>query len=218
MAFPRKLLNPGEDVVVDLHPHWFYFLEPAFTVAGLILLWLVIVVLLDGDAGKWLGYLAGIGLVVALVWGLWRFVNWRSIHFVVTNDRLIYRHGVFAKSGIQIPLERVNNVIFHQGIVERIFGAGDLIIESAGESGQQRFADVNHPDQVQNVIYAEMDKSEDDKLAKLRSAAATGDSAAVDVAGQLEKLEGLLARGTITQQEFNLQKQRLLGTLPPPPA
>jgi hypothetical protein len=33
----------------------------------------------------------------------------------------------------------------------------------------------------------------------------------VDVAGQLEKLEGLRSRGTITPEEFEEQKRRLLS-------
>ena len=31
MAFPRNLLNPGEEIAIDLHPHWWYFFEPAVT-------------------------------------------------------------------------------------------------------------------------------------------------------------------------------------------
>ncbi|HEX9258367.1 MAG TPA: PH domain-containing protein [Acidimicrobiales bacterium] len=215
MPFPRKLLNPGEEIVVDLHPHWFYFLEPGFTVAGALIVAFLVTFIWDVTFLTWIAVPA---LIVAVLWTAWRFLNWNSIHFVITTDRVIYRSGVVAKSGIQIPIERVNNVLFHQGLLERLFGAGDLMVESAGESGQQRFSDINHPDQVQNLIYAQMDKSEDDRIGKLRSAAASGDAAAVDVAGQLEKLEGLLSRGTITQQEFTLQKQKLLGTLPPPSA
>jgi hypothetical protein len=32
-----------------------------------------------------------------------------------------------------------------------------------------------------------------------------------DVATQLEKLEGMLQRGSLTQEEFDAQKRRLLG-------
>ncbi len=28
MAFPPKLLNDGEEVVLDLHPHWWFFAGP----------------------------------------------------------------------------------------------------------------------------------------------------------------------------------------------
>jgi uncharacterized membrane protein YdbT with pleckstrin-like domain len=217
MPFPRELLNRGEDIVLDVHPHWLFFAEPAL--ASLALL---IVVLIAAGAGvSALAYIALILLAVTLIWGLWRLVTWRSMHFVITNDRLIYRSGVFAKRGIQIPLERVNNVNFKQGILERIVGAGDLLVESAGEDGQQRFTDVRHPDRIQNLIHAQMNEMERQSYQDAAAATASvrGDSAA-DTATQLEKLEGMLQRGTLTREEFEVEKRRLLGTggFPPPAA
>ena len=72
-------------------------------------------------------------IVGSAVWLLVRYVQWLTTNFVITSDRVIFRHGVFAKSGIEIPLERVNSVHFNQGIFERIIGAGDLLIESGAE-------------------------------------------------------------------------------------
>jgi hypothetical protein len=144
-------------------------------------------------------------VAAVLIWGLWRLATWRSTHFVITTDRLVYRAGVFAKRGIQIPLERVNNVNFKQGLLERIVGAGDLLVESAGEDGRQRFTDVRHPDQIQNIIHAEMNANE------RRSQVAP---APTDRASQLEKLEGMLQRGTLTRDEFDAEKRRILGETP----
>jgi hypothetical protein len=94
-------------------------------------------------------------------------------------------------------------VLFHQGVFERILGAGDLLIESGGEDGQQRFSDVRRPERVQNLIHAQMEVNE---TRRFSGGAASG----TDVASQLEKLEGLLERGTLSQQEFDDQKRRLL--------
>jgi uncharacterized membrane protein YdbT with pleckstrin-like domain len=215
MPFPRQLLNRDEEIVLDVHPHWLFFTEPALASLGLL-----IVVIIAAAAGvSWLTYLALIGLAVTLIWGLWRLVTWRTMHFVITNDRLIYRSGVFAKRGIQIPLERVNNVNFKQGILERIVGAGDLLVESAGEDGQQRFTDVRHPDQIQNIIHEQMNENENRQYAAAGAAAAGMAPAANDTATQLEKLEGMLQRGTLTREEFEAEKRRLIGGSPlPPPA
>ena len=71
---------------------------------------------------------------------------------------------------------------------------------------QQRFTDVKHPDRVTNTIHKEMDVNED-KMYGGRRAAAAG----TDVASQLEKLEGMLQRGTLTADEFEDQKRKLLG-------
>ena len=95
------------------------------------------------------------------MWLLVRYLRWGTTNFVITSDRVIFRHGVIAKSGIEIPLERVNSVHFDQGIFERMLGAGDLLIESGAESGQQRFTDVRNPDRVQNLIHSQMELNED---------------------------------------------------------
>ena len=203
MSFPRELLNQDEDIVLDVHPHWLFFVEPGLTLLAL----LVVTIILAGAVGdSAVTSIMLILIVVALLWFLWRFATWRFTHFVITTDRLIYRSGVFAKRGIQIPIERVNNVNFKQGILERIVGAGDLLVESAGQDGQQRFTDVQHPDRIQNMIHAEMDESQRRYLQP--------QAAAMDTATQLEKLEGMLQRGTLTREEFDLEKQRLLG-MPP---
>jgi uncharacterized membrane protein YdbT with pleckstrin-like domain len=123
---------------------------------------------------------------------------------VITSDRVIFRSGVLAKSGIEIPLERVNNVLFNQSIFERMLGAGDLLIESGGEDGQQRFSDIRRPERVQNLIHAQMEVNESRRF--------TVPPADGDVASQLEKLEGLLERGTISLAEFEAEKSRLLGS------
>jgi uncharacterized membrane protein YdbT with pleckstrin-like domain len=201
MPFPPKLLNDDESVVLDLHPHWWYFVEAAVALLGSIIL-AILALALDWPNGvRWLCLAL---IVLSALWLLARYFRWLTTNFVVTTERVIFRHGLFAKSGMDIPLERVNSVHYSQGFVERILGAGDLMIESAGERGQERFTDVRHPDNVTNTIHREMDANEE------RTYGGRG-SGGVDVAGQLEKLEGMLQRGTLTQAEFENQKRKLLG-------
>ena len=111
------------------------------------------------------------------------------------------RAGVVAREGIEIPLENINNVLFSQNVIERILKSGDLLIESAGETGQQRFTDIKSPSRVQNLIHAQREANS----ARLHSGPVSA-----DVPTQLEKLEGLLERGSITEAEFEQQKRRIL--------
>ena len=95
-----------------------------------------------------------------LAWAAWlvlKYFQWAMTYFVVTSRRVIYRTGVLSKKGVEIPLERINNINFHQRIIDRIIGAGDLDIESAGKDGQSHFDFVRHPDGVQHEIYRQME-------------------------------------------------------------
>src|SRR4029077_10776106 len=102
-------------------------------------------------------------------------------------------------------------------ILERVVGAGDLLVESAGEDGQQRFTDVRHPDQIQNLIHHQMNEKENRQYTAAAGAAAGMAPSAIDTATQLEKLEGMLQRGTLTREEFEVEKRRLIGGGPLPP-
>ena len=210
MPYAKKNLNASETIALDMHPHWWYFAEPAFALLGSIIIG--IIVLTQTDSGSTARKAAGIAavalLVITALWLVGRYLKWLTTNFVITSQRLIFRQGVIAKSGIEIPLDRVNNVNFSQSVFERLLGAGDLLIESGGEDGQQRFTDIRHPDKVQNLVHAQVES-----LVQHRGEyrQATPSSGNLDVAEQLERLEGMLTRGTLTQEEFDAQKRKLLG-------
>jgi uncharacterized membrane protein YdbT with pleckstrin-like domain len=185
-----------------LKPHWWHFAQPGGATILTVALWLLSLARVDGGIGTVLHWVTGVGALYSTLWLGVRWLQWRSTHFVVTSDRLIHRSGIFAKQGIAIPLERVNNINFQQTIFEKLIRAGDLLIESGGEDGQQRFSDVRKPDEVQRLIHAQIEENgRPDSVA----------GSVTDVATQLEKLEGLRDRGSISQEEFEREKRRLLG-------
>jgi uncharacterized membrane protein YdbT with pleckstrin-like domain len=220
MPFPRKLLNSYEEVSVDLHPHWIYFAEPMLSLLGSIVLAILVLLLPSGTGRNILSIITLALIVVSAGWVILRYLKWSTTNFVITTHRLIFRSGIFAKHGVEIPLERVMNVNFNQSIFERIVGAGDLLIESGGKDGQQRFSDIRKPEQVQNLIHAQIESNSNRHDAANvppppppppPPPAPVPHAGQLDVAGQLEKLEGLRARGTITAEEFEEQKRRLLS-------
>lgn len=199
MVYPQKLLNRGEHVSLDLHPHWVVFVKPGSV--AVILFGLVIYAQQLGDS--WFKTGVSRVLLIALMLAVINLaavgLRWSRTYFVVTSQRVIFRQGVVARRGVEIPLERVNNVNFAQSILERMLGAGDLLIESASEDGQQLFSDIRNPEQVQNIIHEAIH-------------ARTGKtSEASPVVAQLERLEAMLHRGSITQSEFDEQKRRILN-------
>ena len=205
MVFPSRLLNDNETVSVDLHPHWWFLAAPAIAIVTAIVAGVVTLVATEVDS-TWrtvAGWATIVAIVASACWLLSRYGRWLTTHFVITNRRVIFRTGLLAKRGIEIPIDRVNTVYFHQSIWERLLGVGDLLIESGGETGQQRFTDIRQPDRVQRVLHAEMEA---------RGLRDRGPDGVVDVASQLEKLESMLLRGTLTADEFERQKRRLLGS------
>lgn len=201
--FPEKLLFDEEVVVVDLKPHWWFFAKSSmfFVVAAGAAIWAST---WDESnvAETWGGVLIALIFVVFLLGLGSRWLTWRSTHFVITSDRVIFRSGIVVKRGIAIPLERVDNINSEQTIFERLIRSGDLRIESAGPEGQQYFVDIRRPDEVQKVIHAQIE----DNDRRRRGTTGSFD----DVPSRLERLEGLRDRGTLTQEEFLREKDKLL--------
>jgi uncharacterized membrane protein YdbT with pleckstrin-like domain len=205
VPFNRKLLNEGEDIALDLHPHWWFFAQPAAALAAAVLLGVGVLVRWDDPPDFVMGFF-GLVILVALGWFGLYYARWVTTHFVITSDRLIYRHGVLAKKGIEIPLERVNTVFFSQSIFERIVGSGDLVIESAGEKGQEAFSNVRKPSAVQNEIYVQMEANENRKFDRMGDRGHRGDS----IPAQIAQLDDLRARGVLSESEFQAKKAELL--------
>lgn len=210
VAFPRGLLNDEEEVVLELHPHWWFLAGPVAAIAGALAL-VVVTVALDWPGWATLGAWALAG--VALLWFLVRYADWSTTNFVLTTDRLIYRHGILAKRGIEIPLDKVNTVFSNQSILERMLGAGDLAIESASEGGRQTFTDIRRPAIVQNEIYRQIEANENrkfDRIGRHQGDGQGGSASASSIPEQLGQLDELRRRGVITEAEFAEKKADLL--------
>ncbi len=213
MTFPSKLLNEGEEIVLDLRPHW-WRIFPASVGLGVAVILGILAILYGSDIPQ---VLAGLLVLVALGYFVQRYIRWVSENFVVTSDRVIHRYGVVAKTGIEIPLDRINTVFFNQSLFERLLGAGDLGVESAGEGGQQTFEAVRKPMLVQQEIYRAMEAGEARDYQRMGEATASAMSAASrpepSIPEQIEKLDALRRAGTITDEEFEAKKRDLLDRM-----
>ena len=195
--------------MLDLRPHWWYFIPQFLALVLSLAFYLAIEVLFD-PSSRLILLLIIAPFVISSVLLAVRFVTWITTSFVLTTDRLKARSGFIKRQGIDIPLERVNTVFFSQTIFERVIGSGDLVIESAGEQGQQKFTDIRKPLVVQNQIHLEMEANADRRYSGGSTSAETEDP---DVFEQIDKLDDLRKRGLITPEEFETKKDELLGRL-----
>lgn len=163
MAYPESVLTEGEQVVIHKHPHWKMLILP-------IVIFLVVVA-----AGAYLSALFGkqswhmaaqiaivvIGVVLIVWLTIIPLMRWRTTHFIVTTDRVMAREGVLNRTGLDIPLSRINSVKFEHGIIDRIWGAGTLIIESASDEPLE-FDDIPNVEYVHSLLYREVNDNPDD--------------------------------------------------------
>ena len=218
MAFPRRLLIDGEDLVLELRPHWIALVVPVFVALVLVAGWIAALAYAPDDgAGRSIVVwgATAVAIVLLVVYSVRGIVSWATSHFVVTSDRVIHREGWIAKRSMEIPLEAINDVRFHQGVFERMIGAGDLIISSASEFGRQVFGDIRNPEDVQKTIYHQGEMNKERMFRGGRAAEASAPPASIPAApsttGELERLAELRDRGVLTESEFQNQKKKVLG-------
>jgi uncharacterized membrane protein YdbT with pleckstrin-like domain len=156
MGIPERLLSQGERVEISTRPHWKDVVGPAIVLLVVAPLASYLAGMVpEGSAQGWLRLaIALIALAIIAIWSVWPFMKWISTSYVVTNQRIITRSGVFARQGRDMPLSRVNDVSFsHSNIFERVLRCGTLTVESAGESGQLIMRDVPHVEEIQRDLY-----------------------------------------------------------------
>jgi uncharacterized membrane protein YdbT with pleckstrin-like domain len=206
MAYPKRLLSDDESIVTEFRPHWRLLVIPVgWLIVGVAAIAAVYVT--DRVSGIWESVIAIVIAVALVPLVVAPFVKWWFTSYVLSTERLITRSGVIARAGIEIPLENINNVLFNQTVIERVLRAGDLLIESAGESGQSPFENIPRPDEFQSLLY---------RVREARAKALAGEEGAVaapDPTEQIERLARLYREGAITEEEYEDKKRRLLDEI-----
>ncbi|MDX8033631.1 PH domain-containing protein [Lentzea sp. BCCO 10_0856] len=163
MAYPDDLLSSGEHVVIHKHPHWKMLIFPVFWLLVVVAIGTYLAGLVVDQSWATIAWVAlAVAGVVLIMWlTITPVVRWRTTHFIVTSDRVMAREGVFKRTGLDIPLSRVNSVRFEHSLLDRVLGCGTLIIESASDEPLE-FDDIPAVERVHSLLYREVNDNPDD--------------------------------------------------------
>jgi membrane protein YdbS with pleckstrin-like domain len=165
MAFPRRLLRDGEELILDLRPHPVAIAFNVFVAVLVVVAMTLILINIPDSWDTWVRITAvALAILVILIVSVPGVIGWLTSHFVITSERVIHRSGWLSKHEKDIPLDRVQNITFSQSIFERMIGAGDLTLESAGEESDTMFKDVRNPEHVQKTIYVIREQDEQRRI------------------------------------------------------
>ncbi len=238
MAYNRRLLTQGEEIVVEMRPNWAFLGWPLVAAVAAAALAVVVQVLLPSNPPKWeevLGWISLGPLVVAVLWLAGRLLRWFTTSLVLTTTRVIQRSGVFSRTGHEIRLERINELSYHQSIFGRLAGYGDVLVETGGETGLETFHYIRRPAAVQSLITQQLDTFRRQSMGMGSGGygpggpppaayvppaspatppggtpAAGGPGSAAD---RLVQLDELRKRGILSDEEYEAKKAELLGQL-----
>ena len=205
MPYPKRLLSDDESVVTEFRPHWRLLAIPvAWLLVGIAIVALMYA--FDVASGNVALVVVALVVVAMVPMVVSPFIKWWFTSYVLTTERLITRSGMIARSGIEIPLENINNVLFSQTVLERILRAGDLLIESAGESGQSPFENIPRPDEFQSELYKIREQ-------RTKSLAREEGGGTEDATQKLERLARLHRDGELSADQYEDAKRALLDEI-----
>lgn len=203
MRYPSELLTDDETIQRAFRPHWKTLIIPIIWTILVVVASVLVWMLLPDGWPRW----ASLGVLAAGWFGFAALpaARWYYTMHILTSERLIVRRGILARSGMEIPLEVVNDVGFSQSLFERLMGFGDVVIESAGELGQSRLSNIPHPEKFHSELY---------RVREERTMVLSGATSSIDKdVASLAQLADLHRQGALTDEEFKRQKARILDSI-----
>jgi len=214
----------NEKLILASNPHWFFFWKQVAAGIGVVAL-LVLIWSINVDwLSTFLYWLMVISIVVLVVNTIYAFIQWQTTRFAVTSERVAYQSGIVRRQGVSIPLNRVNNVNFHQSMIARMLNNGVVVIESAGQTGDSVFENIPDPEHVRALIFEQVaaDEQRDSDRDAASLAQAMRDHAAAaaptppgpsTAAERLQQLDALRAQGMIDDVEYQAKRSQILEEL-----
>ncbi len=107
-------------------------------VKSLIRVWWPIIILLffrssmiGPDTGKPLVIGA---VIVIILFSIWRYLRF---HFYLSESKLHVQSGVFTRTKMDIPFDRIQTISFEQNVIHQLFNVTKLKIDTAGSSKEE---------------------------------------------------------------------------------
>lgn len=209
----RSQLKKDEKILIIIRQHWIRLALPilAWLLVAIILFWI-----LNSKSTAFI-----ISLVLAAV-PMFMYLEWKSNLWCVTTMRVVDEQGFFSRYSKESPLDKINNVEYDQSLWGRIFGFGDVDIQTAAELGETTYHLIHHPKLLKDTITQAQEEYKKAQITNqatqlAQAIAKTTGTAAVNsapsqqmIADELHKLFELLQKGAITEEEYIAQKSKLL--------
>ena len=150
-------LMQGERPISLARQHW-SVVAPAFLV---LLVVVAVVIALQITVSDVVGGrdITGVKKIVLLVlgigaglWTLVRYLQWRFLTYLLTDRRIVLEKGVISRLTESIALDRIQNTVIKRPLGDRLIGAGNIEIESAGRDGVEILHRVPRAENFYNEV------------------------------------------------------------------
>jgi uncharacterized membrane protein YdbT with pleckstrin-like domain len=151
----NDLLADGEEAIETLHPHWKVLVRPVAIAVGVLVALLVIELFIPSGSAAGIERLvvAALAIVFLMWWLVIPIMRWRTTTYELTSLRVRIRSGILARNGQDFPLSRIVNISYRTSLLDRMFGSGTVVLETAGEHGDLALEEIPHVQRVQSTLF-----------------------------------------------------------------
>jgi uncharacterized membrane protein YdbT with pleckstrin-like domain len=155
VAFVKRHLMPGEELLYLTRKHWkIFFLPVLLMVFGLLFLALF----LSSQPMKPFLYIGSALGVVAFLLFIPPLVEYLGAEFAVTNRRVLINVGLVRRHSVEVLLNRLEGVQVDQGVMGRILNYGAILVSGTGGT-RESFQDVARPMEFRQRVQQSMASS-----------------------------------------------------------
>jgi uncharacterized membrane protein YdbT with pleckstrin-like domain len=156
-AIPRgQMAMEDEQTIFVLRPTMIFVYFWYAAAAALVILASALTATLAPESIQgWTAFyiILGIGLLGFII-PVYKHIMRRREVYTLTNFKLEMRYGLIAKDVRNIPLSKIQDVTVSRTVWQRLLGLGDIIIDSASETGRIHLNDIHNPDYYADQILA----------------------------------------------------------------
>ena len=105
-----------------------------------------------------------------MLWAGLRILRWRFATYHLTDRRIVMEGGILSRTAETIPLDRIQNTVIHRPFGDRLIGAGDIEIESAGRDGVEVLHRIPKAEAFYNELLTTMNAPPSDGRSRRRPA------------------------------------------------
>ena len=208
MGYIVKNLLAGEIIKYKTRNHWITLFSPIFYLVVSLVLFYLAGTAQNQTVNNSLSTVSGLLIFISAFFVLSALIKYYTSEYGVTNQRVLVKVGLIKRDTFELLLDKVESFQVKQSIPGRILGYGTILISGTG-AGIEEFPIVSKPLILKNQVQ-QLAQDYVPNLSKGQEPAGINEQTIASVADEIKKLSDLMEQGVITQDEFNVQKRKIL--------
>ena len=156
-------LLPGENLVLQHHPHWVFLAKTLWipVLMVLVVIWADFTFLLDNYSSLPAHFRTTLTLAVvalALLWLIVGYLRWQSTTYTLTDQRIKIETGFFGRQEKIIPIDRVQDCTTRMSLLGRMLGYGRVEVDAAGAQGAEVLNHLPDPGTFRDQVFIVTEK------------------------------------------------------------